>query len=353
MVKRYLDSEVPDWTVLTRMPRDASKKYSPDELLGSLRDSSTDGSLALTTAAYADFVLSNPLLDDGRARPGVQVMMLRFGSWNSAVTSAGLPANPHGGPKKSFDAADAVIAVVECWRETGRPPSAAAYDAWQVGREGRPSGATARKVFGTWISLLVRSWQVVHGVLLDQDDEDVVIPTQIAGEEVSTAEGSLKYKAADEGIHVSLPDGYTVSEYNALERAVRSHARLQNEVAAAGERMGLEPRSPRVGGPAFDLGLRDEHDTLFVVEVKSATPENVELQLRLGLGQVMIYAHGLRSERSTVIPVIAVELQPGDSWRSLLRSLGVGLIVSGSVEAGLQEIVQDAERGRLVQGRRT
>lgn len=347
VVKRYLDAEVPDWAVLTRLPRDAAKKYSLDDLLVSLRGSAQDKEIALTTAAYSTYVLAHPQLDDGRARPGVQAMILRFGSWNAAVTAAGLKANPHGGPKKSFDAADAVNAVVECWREIGKPPSNAAYDAWQTGRDGRPSAATARKLFDSWLSLVLRSWQVVHGVLLDQEDDDVVVPADVLGDEQygSALEGSVKYRTADEGVHVSLPDGYTVSEYNALERAVQSHAQLQNEVASAAGRIGLEARSPRIGGPAFDVALVGG-DMNLVVEVKSATPENLELQLRVALGQVMIYAHHLREGSSSVSPVIAIELAPNESWVSLLASLGVGLVVAGTVEADLRCFVELSSASR-------
>ena len=72
---------------------------------------------------------------------------------------------------------------------------------------------------------------------------------------------------------------------------------------------------------------------MFVVEVKSATQENLELQLRIGLGQVLRYAHLLRLHAQWVTPVIAIELQPDEYWVELLAELGVGLLVSGSIPA--------------------
>jgi len=339
-VERYLQREVPDWNVLTKLPRTSALRYSIDDLLNSLKDAATSPDEPLTTTAYALFVASNPTLDDGRKRPGVQAMMLRFGSWNAAVTEAGLLANPHGGPPKGFDEVDVVSAIVACWRDTGDPPTAAKYDLWQMGQEGRPSAATARKLFESWPSIQVRAWQVVHGVLLDQDDEAVVVPATISGDPGKDSEIILLgYRSADEGAEVSLPSGYTVAEYNALERAVQSHARVQNEVAAAGKELGMTAHSPRLGGPAFDVAFTDGDGTVFVVEVKSATAENLELQLRLGLGQVLKYAHQLSEHSSRVVPIMALEMRPDELWGGLLSSLGVGLIVAGSAQSDLAQIM--------------
>lgn len=346
-IKRYLTREVPDWKVLTRLPRNVSKRFSAQEMITSLRDATDDRRKPLTTSAYAEFVVARPALADGRPRPGVQAMILRFGSWNAAVTAAGLVANPQGGPAKEFDATDAVNAVVECWRELGQPPSAAAYDRWQVGKTGRPSAATARKLFDSWPSLQIRAWQVVHGALLDQDDEDIAVPASIDSKRPPLLGADLvEYKRADEGAAVSLPEAFEIGEYNALERAVRSHAKIQNEVAAAGARVGLVARSPVLGGPSFDVALGRSDGTVFVVEVKSATPENQELQMRLGLGQVLKYAHALRHRNDRVVPVIAIELAPEEAWHELLQTLGVGLVVAGSVEADLARITHGEQAAR-------
>jgi hypothetical protein len=77
---------------------------------------------------------------------------------------------------------------------------------------------------------------------------------------------------------------------------------------------------------------------LFVVEVKSATPENLELQLRIGLGQVLRYAHLLCSHTRVVIPAIAIELRPDQLWEELLAELGVGLLVDGSIPGDLARL---------------
>lgn len=68
---------------------------------------------------------------------------------------------------------------------------------------------------------------------------------------------------------------------------MRSHALIQNAVATAASAAGFEPWSPSGAGPTFDIAISADDGRLFGVEVKSATPENLELQLRIGLGQVL------------------------------------------------------------------
>jgi hypothetical protein len=333
LVRRALGELVPDFKVLTQAPRNPSKKYSADELVASLREAVDAVPEILTTSSYDAYVAAHPTLPDGRPRPSKQAMMLRFGFWREALLRAGLPANPHSGPEKEFNEAVAVAAVVECWRQTGGPPTAAGYDRWQRDHEGRPSMATVRKLTGSWSSLLLRAWQLVHGVTLDQDDEDAAVPEPLlldSGEQPGTAP-FVPYYRANEGTEVSLRSDLVDVEYNALERAVRSHARIQNSVAAAAAAAGFQPWSPSAAALAFDIAFSSDDGPIFVVEVKSATPENLELQLRIGLGQLLRYAHLLRSHAPEVIPLIAIELRPDLYWCELLTELGVGLLIDGSI----------------------
>lgn len=103
--------------------------------------------------------------------------------------------------------------------------------------------------------------------------------------------------------------------------------------------IGLKPWSPALSGPAFDVALSHGDEHVFVVEVKSATAENLEFQLRIGLGQVLRYAHQIRTDAYTVHPVIAIELPPDDSWVSLFHDLGVGLLVRDSIPEDLGKLV--------------
>ena len=218
LVQRALEELVPDFGVLARVPRNPAKKYSVDDLLASLREAADAVPGILTTNSYDAFAEAHSTLPDGRPRPGKQAMMLRFGSWVGALGRAGLPANPHGGPEKEYSEADAVAAVVECWRTTGGAPTTEWYEQWQRGQAGRPSGATVRRLAGNWNPLLIRAWQLVHGVLLDQDDEDVSVPEPLLpnnDEKQPDETPAALYHAADEGTEVTLPAGRRGDAYNA------------------------------------------------------------------------------------------------------------------------------------------
>lgn len=342
-VKRFVEEQVPDFKVLTRAPRSTAKKYSAEDLFASLRKAASSSANNLTTATYDQFVKTHETLTNGRPRPGTQTMLLRYGSWGAALEAAGLPANPHSGPKKGFDEADAVSAVVECWRTTGRPPVVTMYDEWQRQHKARPSPATVLKLAGPWNALLARAWQVVHGVALDQDEENIAVPETLlrADDESPSSNAFVTYFAANEGTEISLRSDLVADGYLALERAVQSHALIQNSVAQAGTAAGLTPWRPTPAGPPFDVALSRGDSHVFVVEVKSATSVNLEFQLRIGLGQVLRYAHQLRPYARTVHPVIAIELRPDDSWVGLLQDLGVGLLVRGSIDADLARLVED------------
>ena len=265
LVRRALDELVPDFGVLARVPRSGSKKYSAGDLLASLREASDTLPGILTTAGYDSFVEAHPTLLDGRPRPGKQAMMLRFGSWRDALQRAGLPANPRYGPQKEYSEADAVAAVVECWRQTGGAPTSDEYEQWQRDHVARPSGATVRKLAGNWNPLLVRAWQLVHGVILDQDDEDVSVPEPLLPRDgaQSVAVPFASYHGMNEGAEVPLQSDLVEAECNALESDARSHALNQNAVAATAGRelpSGLLDQEVRIelsaGGLRAAISLR-------------------------------------------------------------------------------------------------
>lgn len=341
-VRRFVEENIPDFEVLLRVPRLAPKKYSEADLQASLREAASLLKGNLTAEAYDKFARSNGILVDLRPRPGMQVMALRYGSWRAALEAAGLPANPHAGPNKGFDVADAVSAIVKSWRTTGHAPTVTGYDHWQREHAGHPSSATVRKLTGSWNELMVRAWQVVHGIPLDQDDESVAVPLSLLADAKSTTSDALvTYYAADEGAEFTLSGDMVAGNYLALERAVRSHAQIQNAIAGAAPGVGLTPWSPAMGGPAFDIALSHDDGRVFVVEVKSATIENLEFQLRIGLGQVLRYAHQLRTDGCTLLPVIALELEPDNSWTDMLHELGVGVLVTGSIREDLERFLNN------------
>ena len=93
---------------------------------------------------------------------------------------------------------------------------------------------------------------------------------------------------------------------------------------------GIEPRSQLPYEPNFDISW-EANGTVFVAEVTSITDDNEEVQLRLGLGQVLRYRHRLRSlGHERVVAVLVPERTPADStWADLCDELGV-VLMSGS-----------------------
>lgn len=120
----------------------------------------------------------------------------------------------------------------------------------------------------------------------------------------------------------------------AIERSLRSHGALQNMLAERVADLGYEPRSPGPLDPPWDLLWLDGSGSAWVTEVKSLTRGNEERQLRLGLGQLLIYRQRLQHVFATVKPALMVEWQPPDpDWRDLCAELGVLLLWPQSISA--------------------
>lgn len=112
----------------------------------------------------------------------------------------------------------------------------------------------------------------------------------------------------------------------AVERGLRSHRELQNLLAEKVAEIGYKPRRPQPLDPPWDL-LWLNGEEAWVAEVKSLTTTNEERQLRLGLGQVLIYRQRLKQFHSSVMAVLMVEWKPLDpDWHALCDSLDVHLL---------------------------
>lgn len=112
-----------------------------------------------------------------------------------------------------------------------------------------------------------------------------------------------------------------------IDRALLGHARTQNALAAFATAMGCVTYSPGLGDPYFDLAWRTPYGSVVVVEVKSLTDGNEVGQIRLGLGQVLDYAHELREAEPSVRAVLAVEREPlSPRWVRVCADSGVTLV---------------------------
>jgi hypothetical protein len=119
-----------------------------------------------------------------------------------------------------------------------------------------------------------------------------------------------------------------------VERGVRSHAVLQNMLAATVSAAGLDPRRPNATDPAWDLLWIAEDQSVWIAEVKSLTASNEERQLRLGLGQLLRYRHRLSSIGHNARAVLMVEYEPTDAgWRTLCDELGIVLLWPDTLSA--------------------
>ena len=136
----------------------------------------------------------------------------------------------------------------------------------------------------------------------------------------------LEYRRPPELQAVAERDPFAVDP-SIVERGLRGHAATQNQLADALAGAGLHPRSPAPIEPNFDIAWTNG-STIWVAEVKSITSTNEEKQLRLGLGQVLRYAHVLtRLHRGRVTPVLVVERKPAtDDWPDLCAAHNVLLL---------------------------
>ena len=102
----------------------------------------------------------------------------------------------------------------------------------------------------------------------------------------------------------------------AIERGVREHQSLLAALAKALKELGFEPLYNSILDCAVDLG-----DVLVIFECKSITNDNYETQLRLGLGQVLDYAHRYALRYPNVTPVVVTDAAPPGAFLRHFQSL--------------------------------
>lgn len=104
----------------------------------------TKDEILATLGEFAEEHGRSPRLGDFRAKgsaPNAETICRRFGSWNAAVTAAGLPIFE---PERITP--DQVIAAIRAWNEKhGQPPS---WHDWRIAGPDHMSAGTAAAAFG-------------------------------------------------------------------------------------------------------------------------------------------------------------------------------------------------------------
>jgi hypothetical protein len=136
---------------------------------------------------------------------------------------------------------------------------------------------------------------------------------------------SRSYRPANTTVRTSAAEVFT-RDPDEVDRGLRGHNVTQEILAQLVRDAGLTPGSSVDPRCDYDLAW-ERAGMVYVAEVKSVTNRNERLQLRLGLGQVLEYAHRLRSDGWNVQPVLAVEREPSDAiWEQVCEGQGVRLI---------------------------
>ncbi|MGW7423651.1 hypothetical protein ACWGJB_27050 [Streptomyces sp. NPDC054813] len=110
-----------------------------------------------------------------------------------------------------------------------------------------------------------------------------------------------------------------------LDKGTEAH---ESTIAALIEhlsRQHIELRAHARNAPRFDAGW-SRNDDVFIAEVKSLTGASEDQQIRLGIGQVLDYAHQLQLARKygRIRPVLVLEKQPTDPrWTSLAEASAI------------------------------
>ena len=130
-----------------------------------------------------------------------------------------------------------------------------------------------------------------------------------------------EYRVADANSRgIAAPEPFT-TDPNLLDRALQIHALTQNMIANWVRESGLTPLSPDSGTCDFDIAWETQNGRV-VCEIKSISETNEKHQFRLGLGQVLEYAHALGA-----IPILVFSRKPTyPNLIDIARSAGVSVL---------------------------
>ncbi|XMA39418.1 hypothetical protein O1157_30220 [Streptomyces albogriseolus] len=117
-------------------------------------------------------------------------------------------------------------------------------------------------------------------------------------------------------------------DLSSLDEGTAAHERTVDALIKHLGRRGTEVHTFARNSPRFDAGWAVGKD-IFVAEVKSLTGTSQDQQIRLGIGQVLDYAHQLRTRTgsgASIQPILVLEKKPADGrWSSLAQAVGIQL----------------------------
>ncbi|MCZ7456700.1 hypothetical protein [Streptomyces sp. WMMC940] len=149
-----------------------------------------------------------------------------------------------------------------------------------------------------------------------------VRPVAAAASEGSVLGGPLRVRRT--GRHTS---GDLTLDLSRLDEATAVQEATVGALIRHLSRQGIEACTHAPGAPEFDAGWSRGED-VFIAEVKSLTGAREDQQIRLGIGQVLDYAHQLRTAypRTATHPVLVLERRPSAArWTALAESIGLRL----------------------------
>ncbi len=153
-------------------------------------------------------------------------------------------------------------------------------------------------------------------------------PTEsLVGEVTRDHKVGHEYKERDAEVQVRFPIARVPVDPDAYGRGLRFHIRTEQELASIARARGLQPLTPTIEDPPFDVAWQTPDGSLVLVEVKSTNETNEIKQLRLGIGQILDYADTLQRRGFTVYKAICVTTPLRDRrWNDIAASTGIHLI---------------------------
>lgn len=195
-----------------------------------------------------------------------------------------------------------------------------------------------RKAVLAWLELRILP-------ALEGDPPASATPIDTVGAAAPATDGK-PYSPPPETSHEIPKSKVWESDPEKQDRGTKAHKNIQNALRDALQKVGLDPRSPKVesGDPPFDIAWK-HGNIAFVGEVKSLTADNEDRQIRLAIGQVLDYVYSLQWNVHAVRGVVAIERKPKkiDHWMALCEDHGITLTWPEAYDDLLTSLLADTD----------